>query len=180
MLATISTGEKSSYRRFNPHIPIFTRKSDTSKETDHSVRQCNESEPSDLAPAGSNLNGANTLTDPDPFAGAIRFPSEEPDNNAGNENEEEGDEIDCEEASGWAVVSGPLSKEARAEAEKLGAFVAKESERIARKFKKSKREIILAAGLGLRSARSPNTFNMFKKWYAHHNPRQDNECEWHC
>jgi hypothetical protein len=61
------------------------------------------------------------------------------------------------------------------EAQKLASIVAEEAERIARKYKKSVREIMLAAGLGIRVARSKNPFNMFKKWYAHHYPNSGRE-----
>lgn len=71
------------------------------------------------------------------------------------------------------LAPGPLSKEARNEAQKLGDFVVEESQRIALKFKKSRREIMLAAGLSTRGGRGANSFNMFKKWYAHHNPKRE-------
>jgi hypothetical protein len=71
------------------------------------------------------------------------------------------------------LTPGPLSKDARQEAQELGNLVVKESERIAAKYKKSRREIMLAAGLTTRESRAPNHFNMFRKWYAHHHPMKD-------
>jgi hypothetical protein len=54
--------------------------------------------------------------------------------------------INSNEEDTQEVVPGPLSKEARGEAQKLGNLVVEESERIAHKFKKSRREIMLTAG----------------------------------
>jgi hypothetical protein len=70
----------------------------------------------------------------------------------------------------WEITSGPLPNEARMEAQQLAEYVVEESNRIARKFKKSRREIVLAAGLDARPSRSRSTYNDFKRWYAHHNP----------
>jgi hypothetical protein len=70
----------------------------------------------------------------------------------------------------WTKSPGPLSKAAKAEAQAFAARVTAEAEQIARKHKKSTRDIMLAAGLGIRASRSKNPFNMFKKWYAHHHP----------
>jgi hypothetical protein len=158
----------------------LTRKSEIAKAKDLAVRLHDESELSNLVPAVSSLNGDDRSTEPDPFTGAFRF-SPEPNDDVpgyGKENEEaqlEENESDCEGTRG--VLSGPLSKEARLEAQRLGDVVVKESERIAQKFNKSRREIIMAAGLGFRSARTANSFNMFKKWYSYHNARRTDECE---
>ena len=75
------------------------------------------------------------------------------------------------------LAPGPLSKEARNEAQQLGNLVIEESERIARTFKKSRREIMLAAGLSTRPARGANRFNMFRRWYAHQNPMKNTNSE---
>ena len=83
-------------------------------------------------------------------------------------HEEAHEETQAEES--WQLVSGPLSKEARMEAQMLGAHVVEEAERVARKFRKSRREILIAAGLTSRAARTRNPCNMFKRWYAHNNP----------
>ena len=88
-----------------------------------------------------------------------------------SEEQEEGEHPDS-----WLKVSGPLPKAARVEAQQLAALVTQEAEKIARKYQKNTREVILAAGLGVRAARTRNPFNMFKKWYAHHNPNKDCEC----
>jgi hypothetical protein len=90
------------------------------------------------------------------------------------------DEAREETEEPWQLASGPLSKEARLEAQKLGARVVEESERIARKFKKSRREILIAAGLAARAARSRNPCNMFKRWYAHKHPRKNTQSEYSC
>jgi hypothetical protein len=134
----------------------------------------NEPEVNNMVTATSEPNDDNT-PEPDPFAGAIRFSSEERNEETPTGENEKETESESEET--WEAVSGPLSKEARCEAKKLGDYVANESERIGHKFKKSRREVILAAGLGIRSARAANPFNMYKKWFAQHNPRQKDESE---
>jgi hypothetical protein len=92
-------------------------------------------------------------------------------------DDEELEGVEDEDADDeWEVISGPLSKEARAEAQQLGALVAEMAEKIARKYKKSRREVVLAAGLGVRAARSRNPYNMFRKWYAHHHSKGESEC----
>lgn len=117
--------------------------------------------------------------EPDPLAGAIRFSPDPNDDVPGYGEENEGEQLEenDDDCKTWGVGSGPLSKEARLEAQQLGDSVVKESERIAKKFNKSRREIILAAGLGFRSSRMPNRFNMFKKWYSHHHEPAEGECE---
>jgi hypothetical protein len=150
----------------------LTFKEEISKGKDSSP----SNEPDNTVPATSNLNGNNdNSTQADPFAGALRFPSEELGEDAypGSEEENEPDPNDV-----WEVISGPLPKAARIEAQKLGDLVVRESERIARKFKKSRREVVFAAGLGIRPARKSNPCNMFRKWYAHQNPRKKEESEW--
>jgi hypothetical protein len=89
------------------------------------------------------------------------------------EDEYIGDDIE----DTWPLAPGPLPKEARQEAMNLASFVVEGSERIARKFKKSRREIMLAAGLSTREARAPNPFNLYRKWYAHHIARKDKSSE---
>ena len=86
------------------------------------------------------------------------------------------DDYDVDESDdNWEVISGPLSKEARTEAQQLGVLVAELAEKIARKYKKSRREVVLAAGLGVRAARTRNPHNMFRRWYAHHHSRGESE-----
>jgi hypothetical protein len=85
--------------------------------------------------------------------------------------------IDSDEEDTRQAVPGPLSKEARSEAQKLGNLVVEESERIARKFKKSRHKIMLAAGLSTRPARGTNRYNMFKRWYANNNPMKNTDSE---
>ena len=82
------------------------------------------------------------------------------------------DVADEEDPDGtWEIISGPLSSAARLEAQQFGLLVSEMAEKIARKYKKSRREVMLAAGLGVHAARARNPFNMFKKWYAHHHSR---------
>jgi hypothetical protein len=85
------------------------------------------------------------------------------------------DDNTIEASDTWPKVSGPLPKEGRLEAQRLAAAVTEEAEKIARKYKKSVRDIMLAAGLGIRAARTRNPHNMFKRWYAHHHPNKDSE-----
>jgi hypothetical protein len=85
-------------------------------------------------------------------------------------------DVDDEDPDGtWEIVSGPFSNAARLEAQQFGLLVSEMAEKIARKYKKSRREVMLAAGLGVRAARARNPFNMFKKWYAHHHSRGTSE-----
>jgi hypothetical protein len=93
-----------------------------------------------------------------------------------DDDELEGNEDKDEADDKWEVISRPLSKDARAEAQQLGALVAEMAEKIARKYKKSRCEVVLAAGLGVRAAHSRNLYNMFRKWYAHHHPKGESEC----
>jgi hypothetical protein len=88
---------------------------------------------------------------------------------------EQEDEDEDEDDNKWEVISGPLPRDARAEAQQLGALVAETAEKIARKYKKSRREVVLAAGLSVRAARARNPHNMFKKWYAHNHSRGESE-----
>ena len=52
----------------------------------------------------------------------------------------------------------------------FGDRVSWEAEEIARKYKKSVRDVLLAAGLGICASRTKNSANAFKTWYAFHNP----------
>jgi hypothetical protein len=72
----------------------------------------------------------------------------------------------------WKCVSGPLPQAARDEAEKLGRYVVKQANRIGRKHFKSRREIMLAAGLSVRQARPDSLINTYRRWYAVHHPNE--------
>jgi hypothetical protein len=86
---------------------------------------------------------------------------------------EEGGGSDGDVKGDWQKVPGPLPQAAYTEAQELAALIKSEAEKIARKYKKSTRQVMHAAGLGIRAARARNTYNMFKKWYAHHHPNTD-------
>jgi hypothetical protein len=81
------------------------------------------------------------------------------------------DEDAAEAEEDWVKSTGPLPNQARVEAQQLAAYLDQEVEKIARKYKKSTRDILLAAGLSIRSARTRSPNNMYKIWYAHHHPR---------
>jgi hypothetical protein len=107
----------------------------------------------------------------------LNEPAEDrPSSDENGDDDETGNDIaDDAPEDAWSKVTGPLSKEGKREAQKLGLMVSTEAERIARKYHKGRRQILLAAGLGVRPARAKNPYNMFIKWYAHHHPRNDRE-----
>jgi hypothetical protein len=91
-------------------------------------------------------------------------------------NRAQTEDDDEEQSDGqWPRVTGPLPKAAKEEAIRLAEYVMAEAEKIARKYKKSTREIMLAAGLGVRASRSKNPMNMFRKWYSHQHPNNGRE-----
>ena len=69
------------------------------------------------------------------------------------------------------LMHGPLSKEAVKEALALGKATRQSAEAIAKKYGKSARAVMIAAGLGIQNAREPNFSNQYKVWYAHHHPK---------
>lgn len=73
----------------------------------------------------------------------------------------------------WVCVSGPLPQAARDEAQKLGRYIVKQANSLGRKYKKSRREIMLAAGLGVRTSRPDDSLiNIYRRWYATHYPNE--------
>jgi hypothetical protein len=70
-------------------------------------------------------------------------------------------------------VHGPMSKDAVKEAAELGKRTRKTAELIARKYGKTVRNVMIAAGLGIQNARKSNFSNLWKVWYAHHHPSQE-------
>lgn len=72
----------------------------------------------------------------------------------------------------WVKVSGPFPTAAKMAAVQLGRTTRFEAAKIARRFKKTPREVLIHAGLGVRSSRlSSNASNKFRSWYAAHNPK---------
>jgi hypothetical protein len=69
-------------------------------------------------------------------------------------------------------VSGPLPQAAREEAQKLGRDIIKQANRLGRKYKKSRREIMLAVGLTVRTSRPDSLINIYRRWYATHFPNE--------
>jgi hypothetical protein len=82
------------------------------------------------------------------------------------------DEDETQSDVDWACVSGPLPQAAREEAQKLGRDIIKQANRLGRKYKKSRREIMLAAGLTVRTSRPDSLINIYRRWYATHFPNE--------
>ena len=61
---------------------------------------------------------------------------------------------------------------ARDEAQKLARHVVDLANQLGRKYKKSRREIMLAGGLGIRPSRPDTLINIYRKWYAAHHPNE--------
>jgi hypothetical protein len=70
----------------------------------------------------------------------------------------------------WKKVSGPLPKAAKVATARLARAVNEGAAKIARKYGKSVRQIMLQAGLAVRPSRGPNIANIYKTWYAHEHP----------
>jgi hypothetical protein len=83
---------------------------------------------------------------------------------------------DNESVCDWKCVKGPLPDSGRQEARKLGRHIVHEANKLARKYKKSRRDIMLAAGLGVRASRPDLTINTFRRWYSVHHPNKEG-CE---
>jgi hypothetical protein len=83
---------------------------------------------------------------------------------------DEGDE--CSTAA--RRTPGPLSAEARLEAQQLGEQVQQAVSTLAKKYNKPYHSILVAAGLNIQSARRQQNFsNQFKMWYSATHPKED-------
>jgi hypothetical protein len=83
------------------------------------------------------------------------------------------EEVDADpmaDMDGGVEEGGQLARVAsRQEKEEIAAFgsrVAEESEALAKKWKRQRRDVLIQAGLGSRLSRGPNTYNEFMSWYA--------------
>ena len=83
---------------------------------------------------------------------------------------------DNESVCDWKCVKGPLPKSGRQEACKLGRHIVHEANKLACKYKKSRRDTMLAAGLGVRASRPDLAINTFRRWYSVHHPNKEG-CE---
>ncbi|KZS99378.1 uncharacterized protein LAESUDRAFT_765611, partial [Laetiporus sulphureus 93-53] len=72
---------------------------------------------------------------------------------------------------GWSKMRGPFSQAAKEEAAELGRVTTVEAERIARKYGKHPRDVLLYAGLGVKASRAANPFNKFQRWFVHNHER---------
>ncbi|KAF9231392.1 hypothetical protein BU15DRAFT_82459 [Melanogaster broomeanus] len=73
---------------------------------------------------------------------------------------------------GWPLKPGPLPVAAAEGIEALQAMVIERAESLGREFGKSRWEIFIAAGLGLKAGHKENPANVYRKWYyaAHEKP----------
>ena len=85
-------------------------------------------------------------------------------------NDSDSDSSVCD----WKCVRGPLPEAGRKEVRKLGKHIVHEANKLARKYKKSRRDIMLAAGLGVRASRPDMPINTYRRWYSVHYPNTDN------
>jgi hypothetical protein len=92
---------------------------------------------------------------------------------SGSRHDLEEEEEEEEEEPTHGRKYGPLSKAALLEAVELGNRTREDAERIAKKYGKAPRTVMIAAGLGIQNAREPNFCNQYKVWYAHHHPKPD-------
>jgi hypothetical protein len=97
-------------------------------------------------------------------------------NKGAEDNDPSDDEGDAEDSpvEDWEKVTGPLPKDGKIAAMRLGKSVRWGAAQIASKYDKSIRQIMIQAGLAVRSSRGANIFNMYKEWYAHEHPIQPN------
>jgi hypothetical protein len=86
------------------------------------------------------------------------------------------DDDDDESVCDWKCVRGPLPDAGRQEARKFGKHIVREANKLARKYKKSRRDIMLAAGIGVRASRPDLAINTYRRWYSMHHPNKDG-CE---
>ena len=76
---------------------------------------------------------------------------------------------------------GPLPREAKAEAVTLGNATRQAAERLAQKYNKDLKEIMVAANLAIRpSHQTKNSWNEYEKWYAYTYPIQEGEGKLSC
>jgi hypothetical protein len=81
-----------------------------------------------------------------------------------------------EQLKGWPLKPGPLPAEAAEGIEALQTMVIERAEALGREFGKSRREILIAAGLGLKGGRKENPANVYRKWYyATHQKPENSE-----
>jgi hypothetical protein len=74
---------------------------------------------------------------------------------------------------------GPLSEEARREAQQLGEATQETATALAKKYNKPYGSIMVAAGLGVQNTRGQNFSNQYKAWYSAKFPKDD-KCEYSC
>jgi hypothetical protein len=99
--------------------------------------------------------------------------SDDEDCNASDVGEPTVSDDDNESVCDWKCVKGPLPDSGRKEARKLGRHIVHEANKLARKYKKSRRDIMLAAGLGVRASRPDLAINTFRRWYSVHHPNKE-------
>jgi hypothetical protein len=74
----------------------------------------------------------------------------------------------------WPKVSGPFPAAAKEEALALGRLTRIEAAKIAKRYRKKTRDVMVLAGLGIKSARIQNNpANKFRAWYADNNPKPE-------
>ena len=66
---------------------------------------------------------------------------------------------------------GPLSDLARKEAQELGDEITQSATNIANRHCTTVRNILIAAGFGIKESRAPNIFNKHAEWYSYHFPK---------
>jgi hypothetical protein len=133
-----------------------------------SSEELSDSLPARRKPRQDKGKGKEVIADDTPLdsTGLLRIdPSED-------ENEE--DRVD-----GWKKKSGPLSRDALDAIKTFSVDTLARADGLGRKFGKGRREILTAAGLGSKSTRKENRWNMYRSWYfAHHKKPADSKLKY--
>ena len=86
-------------------------------------------------------------------------------------------EVEVEETTAhpYHKRPGPFSAVAKAEIAEFSSAVLVAAESLAEKYGKTRREVMIQAGLGSAiPSRAPNAANVHRKWYSVHYPKPDN------
>ena len=83
------------------------------------------------------------------------------------------DDNTMDQLKGWQLKPGPISDEGMELIDEFQALVVERADEIGRYLGKSRRDILVAAGLGVKNGRKVNSANIFRKWYYATKPKPD-------
>ena len=78
-----------------------------------------------------------------------------------------------DDLKGWPLKPGPISDDSMKLIDEFRALVVERADEIGRHLGKSRRDILIAAGLGVKNGRKVNPATIFRKWYYATKPKPD-------